>query len=153
MTCRAQQYREAVRPQGDLEVTLRAAAAVQMRPLHADAVRDYLRDDAAGPAAKARWEPVLAVLGTEAPVGQALSTPLMVSLARSIYNPRPGELTGALRDPAELCRPEVADRKEVESLLFDAFIPAATGTIPPVIGRRRTQRGGLYSSRVTLSTR
>ena len=125
VTCRTQQYRDAVRPQGGLEVTLRAAAAVQLRPLDADAVRDYLSDDAAGPAAKARWAPVLAVLGTEAPAGQALSTPLMVGLARAIYNPRPGELAGTLRDPAELCNPALADRRAVESLLFDAFIPAA----------------------------
>ena len=125
VTCRTQQYRDAVRPQGGVEVTLRAAAAVQLRPLDADAVRGYLCDDAAGPVARARWDPVLAVLGTEAPAGQALSTPLMVGLARAIYNPRPGELAGTLRDPAELCSPALADRTAVESLLFDAFIPAA----------------------------
>ena len=84
-----------------------------------------ITDDAAGPAAKARWAPVLAVLGTEAPAGQALKTPLMVGLARAIYNPRPGELAGTLRDPAELCDPACTDRAAVESLLFDAFIPAA----------------------------
>jgi hypothetical protein len=49
----------------------------------------------------------------------------MVGLARAIYDPRPGELTGALRDPAELCDPALADRAGVESPLFDAFIPAA----------------------------
>ena len=110
VTCRTQQYRDAVRPQGGVEVTLRAAAAVQLRPLDADAVRGYLCDDAAGPVARARWDPVLAVLGTEAPAGQALGTPLMVGLARAIYNPRPGELAGTLRDPAELCSPALADR-------------------------------------------
>jgi NACHT domain len=126
VTCRTQQYRDAVRPQDGPEVTLRAAAAVQLRPLDADAVRDYLSDDAAGPAARARWAPVLAVLDTEAaPVAQALSTPLMVGLTRAIYNPRPGEVAGALRDPAELCNPVLPDRRAVESLLFDAFIPAA----------------------------
>ena len=36
VTCRSKQYRDAVRPQGGLEVTLRAAAAVQLRPLDAD---------------------------------------------------------------------------------------------------------------------
>ena len=123
VTCRTEQYRDAVRPQGGLEVTLRAAAAIQLRPLDPDAIRGYLCDDAAGPVAKARWDPVLAVLGTEAPAGQALATPLMVGLARAIYNPRPGELAGTLRDPAELCRPALADRPTVESLLFDAFIP------------------------------
>ena len=49
----------------------------------------------------------------------------MVGLARAIYNPRPGELAGTLHDPAELCSPALADRAAVESLLFDAFIPAA----------------------------
>jgi NACHT domain len=124
VTCRTQQYRDAVRPQGGREVTLRGAAAVQVGALDAGAVREYLSDDAAGPAARARWEPVLAVLGTEAPAAQALSTPLMVGLARAIYNPRPGELAGNLRDPAELCKPVLPDRRAVESLLFDAFIPA-----------------------------
>jgi hypothetical protein len=112
-TCRSQQFRDAVRPKGGVEVTLRAAAAVQMRPLDADAVRSYLRDDAGGPVAKARWDPVLAVLGTEAPAGQALETPLMVGLARAIYNPRPGEPAGALRDPAELCSLALAGREAV----------------------------------------
>jgi hypothetical protein len=102
VTCRTEQYRDAVRPSDGVEVTLRAAAAIQLRPLDADAVRRYLRDDAPGPAARARWAPVLAVLGTQAPAGQALSTPLMVGLARAIYNPRPGELAGTMPDPAEL---------------------------------------------------
>jgi hypothetical protein len=125
VTCRTPEYREAVRPQDGVEVTLRGAAAVQLRPLDAGTVRGYLSDDAAGPVAKARWAPILAVLGTEAPAGQALSTPLMVGLARAIYNSRPGELARTLRDPAELCSPALADRAAVESLLFDAFIPAA----------------------------
>jgi NACHT domain len=125
VTCRSAEYRDAVRPQGSLGVTLRAAAAVQLHPLDGCAVRDYLFDDAAGPDARARWDPVFAVLGTEAPAGQALSTPLMVGLARAIYNPRPGELAGTLPNPADLCKPGLADREAVESLLFDAFIPAA----------------------------
>jgi NACHT domain-containing protein len=137
VTCRTQQYRDAIRPQGGLEVTLRAAAAIQLRPLDADAIRSYLCDDAAGPVAKARWAPVLTLLGTEEPAGQALRTPLMVGLARAIYNPRPGELAGTLRDPAQLCSPALADRTAVESLLFDAFIPAAYRNDPP--GRWKTQ--------------
>ncbi len=137
VTCRTEQYRDAVRPLGGVEVTLRAAAAVQLCPLEADVVRSYFCDDAAGPVARARWDPVLAVLGTEAPAGQALATPLMVGLARATYNPRPGELAGTLRDPAELCGPALADRSAVESLLFDAFITAAYRHDPP--GRWKAQ--------------
>jgi hypothetical protein len=123
VTCRTRQYRDAVRPPDGLEVTLRGAAAIQLRPLDADVVRRYLGDDAPGSAARTRWDPVLAVLGTRAPAGQVLSTPLMVGLARAIYNPRPDEFAGTARDPAELCG--FADRAAVEEHLFDQFIPAA----------------------------
>jgi NACHT domain len=122
-TCRSKEYLNAVRPEGGAEATLRAAAAIQLRPLDADAVRGYLCDDAAGPVARARLAPVLAELGADSPVGQALQTPLMVSLARAIYNPRSGELAGTLPDPVELCHQ--TDKEAVESLLFDAYIPAA----------------------------
>ena len=98
VTSRIRQYRNAVRPHEGIEVTLRGAAAIELRPLDVAVVRGYLCDDAAGPVAKARWDPVFAVLGTDAPAGQALCTPLMVGLARAIYNPRPGELAGTLRD-------------------------------------------------------
>ena len=125
VTSRTKQYQDAARPQGGVEVTLRGAAAIQLRPLDADTVRKYLCDDAAGPVAKRRWKPVFEVLGTKTPAALALSTPLMVGLARTIYNPRPGEQAGTLRDPAELCSPALADRAAVESLLFDVFIPTA----------------------------
>jgi NACHT domain-containing protein len=125
VTCRTEPYLAAVRPPDGAEVTLRAAAAIELRPLDAAAVSGYLRHDAGGPAAAARWAPVVAVLGTGAPAGQALATPLMVGLARAIYNPRPGEDLGGVRDPAELCSGAFADRTAVESHLFDAFIPAA----------------------------
>ena len=125
VTCRSQQYRDAIGPTGGAEVTLRGAAAVRLRPLDAGVARNYLLDDASGPVARARWEPVLKLVGSTAPVGQALRTPLMVGLARTIYNPRPGDLAGPLREPAELCGPGLADRTAVEALLFDGFISAA----------------------------
>ena len=40
VTCRSQQYHDAIRPEGGVEVTLRGAAAIQLRPLDADAVRE-----------------------------------------------------------------------------------------------------------------
>ena len=133
LTCRAEQYRDAVRPPLGVEVTLRAAAVVQLCPLNTDAVSDYLRVDAGGPIAAARWDPVVAALGTDEPAGQALATPLMAALARTIYNPRPGEPAENLRDPAELCGPALGDRAAVERYLFAGFIPAAYR--PGTVGR------------------
>ena len=139
LTCRTEQYRDAVRPPGGVEVTLRAAAAIQLCVLNPHDVSSYLREDAGGPCMAARWDPVLAVLETGSPVGQALTTPLMVGLACSIYNPRPGEQVGKLRDPAELRSPALVDRLAVERLLLDGFIPAAYRQHGPV-GRWTTSR-------------
>ena len=123
MTCRTGPYREAVWPPDGAEITLRAAAVIQLCPLDAADVSRYLRDDFGGVGASVRWDPVLATLGTQAPAGRTLVTPLMVGLTRTIYHPRPGERTAELRDPAELCR--LQDQAAVEAHLFDAFIPAA----------------------------
>jgi hypothetical protein len=85
-----------------------------------------LRRDAASAVAAARWDPVLNILGTSAAVAQALTTPLLVGLARTVYNPRPDEHIGALPDPAELCdRTRFPSRVAIQEHLFDAFIPAA----------------------------
>src|SRR6202043_4191470 len=50
VTCRTEQYRDAVRPPDGVEVTLTGAAAIQLLPLDAAHVRRYLCDDAGGPA-------------------------------------------------------------------------------------------------------
>jgi NACHT domain-containing protein len=125
LTCRTEDYRKTVRPSDGLEVTLRAAAGILLNPLRPDVVGSYLLTDAGGPKAQERWAPVMDALGSAAPVAQALTTPLMVSLARVIYNPRPGEMVGQLQDPAELCGANLADRAAVEAHLLDAFVPAA----------------------------
>jgi hypothetical protein len=123
VTCRTEPYQAAIRPPDGLETVLAGAAAIELRPLDARAVRRWLSDAAPGPAARARWDPVLALLGTQAPVGEALATALMVALARTIYNPRPGEAAAVVPDPAELCG--FTSRAAIEAHLFDAFIPAA----------------------------
>jgi len=78
----------------------------------------------AGPALSARWQPVLAALGTGAPVSQAMTTPLMVGLANTMYNPRPGEQADQLPDPDKLCR--LPDKEAVQAHLFDGFAPRAS---------------------------
>ena len=128
MTCRTGPYREAVRPPDGAGITVRAAAVIQLCPLDTADVSRYLRDDFGGVGASARWDPVLAILGTPAPAAQALVTPLMLSLTRTIYNPRPGERSAELHDPAELCR--FQDQAAVEAHVFDAFIPAAYRSRP-----------------------
>jgi NACHT domain len=126
VTCRSQEYQGGMqRSQHASGFRLRGAAAIELRPLDAVTVREYLSDDVGSPVTAARWDPIFKVLGTEAPAGQALTTPLMVGLARVIYNPRPGEGVGQLRDPAELCAPDIRNRRTVEQRLFDAYIPAA----------------------------
>jgi NACHT domain len=142
LTCRAEEFRDALRPRTGPEVTIHSAAVIQLRPLDTAAARDYLRGGAGGPEARARWEPVLAVLGTQAPAGQALTTPLMLGLARIIYNRRPGELTGTLPDPAELISASLPDRGAVESRLFDGFVPAAYRDTRTAPGRSDGKRAG-----------
>jgi hypothetical protein len=127
MTCRTGPYRKALQPPDGAEITLQAAA-IQLCPLDAADVCRYLRDDADSASAPSRWDPVLATLGTKAPAGRALVTPLMVDLARTIYNPRPGERTAELRDPAELRR--LRDRAAVEAHLLDTLILAAYQSRP-----------------------
>src|SRR5262249_42902621 len=116
-------YRKTVGQEARGRIVVRGAAVIELHPLDAATVSGYLLKDVGGPGAQTRWGPVLALLGTAAPVGQALVTPLMVGLARMIYSPRYDERAADLRDPAELCAlPNLA---AVESHLFDAFIPAA----------------------------
>jgi hypothetical protein len=128
VTCRGEPYRETVRSASGGLTTVRAAAVIELQPLEARTVADYLLEDAGGPAASKRWDPVLATLGTQTPTGQALVTPLMVGLARAIYNWRPGERATSVGDPAELCG--LPDRTAVEAHLFDAFIPACYRQAP-----------------------
>ena len=138
ITSRTTPYQDAVRPLGGMEVTLRGAAGIALAALDADVVGSYLRRDAGGPSREALWDPVLVALSTRSALTRVLSTPLMVGLARAIYNPRPGEHAGALPDPAELCA--LAGDKAIESHLFDAFIPAAYRT--PGTARRRPWSAG-----------
>jgi hypothetical protein len=140
VTCRTGQYRDTVRPPGGAKAILAGAAAIQLQSLDARTVAHYLRDDAGDLAAAARWAPVLAELGTSSPVGEALGTPLMVSLARTIYLPRAGEQAGHTPEPAELCSPSLTDRRAVEAHLFDGFIPAVyrPGSAGPWTAREAT---------------
>lgn len=120
LSSRVDEYRTALQPPGKVGETLRNGTGVVLEDLDAEATKVYLERDAGGEVGIKRWEPVTAVLGTDHRVAVALRTPLMVGLARTIYNPRDGELAKDLPPPADLCELE-----DVERHLFDGFIPAA----------------------------
>ncbi|AMW12419.1 hypothetical protein A4E84_24770 [Streptomyces qaidamensis] len=129
VACRADSYREALTYPGGM-VRLNGAAAIELLPLERDVAAAYLQRDAGGPhiPAAERWDAVIALLGTDSPVGQALSTPLGLFLARTIYNPRPQPSTvtaPSAPHPDELCNMAFPDRAAVNTHLFQAFIPAA----------------------------
>ncbi|MEV0374417.1 NACHT domain-containing protein [Streptomyces sp. NPDC050636] len=135
LASRAAPYRAALSGAGPT-VRLNGAAAIQLLPLDPDRATAYLRRDAGGleTSAAARWHAVAAELGTASPVGQALSTPLGLFLARTIYNPRPGPApTAEAPHPDELCDTEVfPERAAVDRHLFNAFIPAAYAPDAPL---------------------
>ena len=90
LAARTAEYRKAVCPPDGVEVRLTGAAGITLCPLDVSVVSDYLRGSAGGSIAAARWDAVLSTFAAEdpPPVAQALTTPLLVALARSIYNGR-----------------------------------------------------------------
>ncbi|MEV6551154.1 NACHT domain-containing protein [Streptomyces sp. NPDC051597] len=125
LSSRPAEYRAALRPCGAVPARLAELAGIHLQPLRAEEVADYLRHDSGGPRTPAaeRWSAVTGRPGDSTPVARALTSPLMVSLARFVYNPRPGERHERLPDPGELLRLE--SRTAVEHHLLDAFVDAA----------------------------
>jgi hypothetical protein len=125
VTCRSEPYRDAIRPKGGPELRpVEAAAAIELCPLELAVAREYLWHGAPGPETRARWDRLFNRLGKKAPVREAFTTPLMVGLAHTVYNSSPAESSTVRPDPFQLRNRALTDRKAVESLLFDAFIPA-----------------------------
>ncbi|MFF0739166.1 NACHT domain-containing protein [Streptomyces sp. NPDC004111] len=129
LASRSAEFRAAVRPpDGANGFQVAGAAGVELRPLHFAQVAAHLRSTAGGPAGAARWDEVLAAIRADParPVARTLNTPLMIGMARVIYNPRPGEALSALpRRPAELLRGNLRTPRDVRELLLDGFVPAA----------------------------
>lgn len=115
-------------PESGISGPLLQAAAVKLRPLEAKEVALYLAHGTSS--SSSRWRPVTDVLGTSAPASMALTTPLMVAMARSVYTPRPDENStfdseAGLPDPAELINFALDTRSAVEHRLLDQFIATA----------------------------
>lgn len=115
LTCRTEAYGEAVAASGS---PLNRAAVVDLAPVTAAAAAGYLP---AGQVDGARrWAPVVAELREhpERPLARALSTPLMVYLARTVYT-APGADPAALVDPARSTDPAA-----ITAHLIDRYLPA-----------------------------
>ncbi|MGJ5697328.1 NACHT domain-containing protein [Streptomyces sp. SID7815] len=104
--------------------TLARAAVVVLGSLTPDDIRLYLPRTAPTRSSAAEWESALALASASkgdlaaTPVGQALSTPLMVGLARVIYSDGP-------HDPKELLDTKrFATASAMETHLLEQFVPA-----------------------------
>jgi hypothetical protein len=133
LTCRGDEYAAAVAASGTI---LTRAAVLEIEPVDLDDAATFLM--AAGPTAQDRWCPVLDHLRChrDVPLARALASPLMVSLARTVY-------AAPTSDPAELL--DFPNQAEVEHHLLEAFIPAAYRHALPAPGTPSTPERGRYS--------
>jgi NACHT domain len=130
LTSRTEEYRNAVHGEDGVRMVLDGAAGIELRPLDASTVTDYLKQASNSPEIAERWDAITCTFkaSNPLPVAQALTTPLMVTLARAIYNPRDNDEDAATiqHHPTELLDPDRFRKKEdVEIYLLDKFIWAA----------------------------
>ncbi|MEU6377608.1 NACHT domain-containing protein [Streptomyces sp. NPDC046909] len=121
VTCRAAEYEELIRGGAP---TLRRAAVVEISPVPAGDVIGYL--DAVDWPRPTSWRPLFTHLRTDpcGPLAQALSTPLMVTSARLVYERGGG-------DPGELLDTERFDSAyAVEDHLINGLVDAAYARDP-----------------------
>jgi Domain of unknown function (DUF4062)/NACHT domain len=116
VACRREEYERAVRSAD----VLTGAAVVELEPVRAADAADLLRLAAAPGPRLQRWRPVLARLRSQpaGPLAAALSTPLMVWLARMAYA-EPQTNPMELLDEARF-----GSREAIEGHLLDALLPA-----------------------------
>lgn len=123
VTCRVREYRDLLIPDGSEAVDtsivhpLVAAAAVELRPIELEDVETYLLQ-ATPSHFMAKWDPVFARMRQDpgGPLAQALSTPLMVGLARAGYG-------RSAASPAALLESRFSTRLQIEDHLLDQLIP------------------------------
>ncbi|WP_426513177.1 BTAD domain-containing putative transcriptional regulator [Dactylosporangium sp. McL0621] len=120
VTCRADEYENAVHRGG----ILASAAVVEIEPVELDDAISFLT--ARHHPGDTRWQPVIDHLRghRDGPLARALTTPLMVDLARTTYH-------DSASDPTELLDPQrFTDRATIERHLLDAFLPAVYAQRP-----------------------
>ena len=90
VTCRRSDFLAAIAPPREMRVPLRGAAGIELRSLDFGTVTSHLYADAAQDQ-ESPWQSALAGLPSDAPLAVALSSPLLLTLARAIYNTPAGE--------------------------------------------------------------
>jgi NACHT domain len=112
------------RPDEYLQATVSAgrgiarARVVELRPLRVQEVIAYL-SEATATAPPRRWNAVFKQLNlnSKGPLTTVLTTPLMLWLARTVYE-------STEHDPSDLVNPALSTQEAIEHHLLDAFIPA-----------------------------
>jgi hypothetical protein len=120
LTCRTQEFLAA-----NAQHLLAGVLVVRLRPLEPQAAANFLLD-AAADARLEEWEPVLAdlVAHPSEELAQTLTNPLMLALARTVYEAEemsPEELLDRRRFPGQ---------QDVEEHLLERFIPTVFRTRP-----------------------
>jgi hypothetical protein len=121
VTCRTAEYRNAVEENGRF---LAHAAVLEIQPVNIDDASDFLLG--ANPRAQ-HWQPLLDRLRAhpDEPLAQALRSPLMIDLARTVY---------AAGNPADLLdTARFRDQATIEHHLLQAYLLVAYEgrTVPP----------------------
>jgi transcriptional regulator with XRE-family HTH domain len=131
VTCRSAEYERAVRHSGTL---LARAAVVEIEPVTPDDAVTFLTGRQR--TGDTRWQPVARHLADHphGALARALSTPLMVDLARTAYAD-PGTDPTHLCDTTRFCGPA-----EIEDHLLDSFLPAVYAHHPPAPGSQPVAR-------------
>ncbi|WP_247196342.1 NACHT domain-containing NTPase [Streptomyces sp. GESEQ-35] len=117
LASRPAEYRTAVNGADGVRLKLNGAAGITLQPVAPRQAEQYLRQK------DGDWDQLCAHLGTDTPVGRALSTPLTLFLCRTVYARRMGD--GATPAPADLCEHQRFPSEDtIRAHLFTAFIPA-----------------------------
>ncbi|MFF3639060.1 NACHT domain-containing protein [Streptomyces sp. NPDC002250] len=128
LSSRVDEYRSALDTPGGSTILLNGAAGIRLLPLRPPAAVAYLERAAGGSGSRAaaRWRRVAAELGVDTALSQALSTPLILFLARTVYHPGVEDQLADVPHPDELLdESRFPTRQAIEEHLFTAFIPAA----------------------------
>ncbi|MEU8314799.1 MULTISPECIES: NACHT domain-containing protein [unclassified Micromonospora] len=127
LSSRTEEFAELVDDNPGTAGRLHLTLAIEIESVRLPAARYYL----AAEGGEERWSGVFAAATRSEPLREVLTTPLQISLARAIYNPRSEEPLDELPHPDELTDSDrFRDRAALDQHLFAGFLPAAYRQFP-----------------------